>query len=693
MQQVNITLGTAGHIDHGKTALVRCLTGCETDRLKEEQERGMSIDLGFAPCKIAEMQVGIVDVPGHENFIKTMVAGASGMDGVILVVAADDGVMPQTREHLEILTLLGIRHGIVALTKIDRVQPEDREKVKADVAYFLRGTFLEHAPILPLSNITGEGFDGFLEALWDLVRSIEPKRVDGLFRLPLDRAFSVHGYGTVVAGIPVSGVAHAGDEMVLLPHNLSGKLRRIEVYGQTSDRVMAGQCAAINVGHWDHRIIRRGDVLTVPGYFSPQEWFLCSLKLLPRDKLLVKSGAEVKFHTGTTEVAASFYPLKGNFMESGTEDLIQVRAKTPIIAGPGDHFIVRTPSPVRTIGGGRIIEAVERRLKGNRPGVMEDLRERAAAVLDERRFVEYCVRRAELLAADEPALAVRTKIPRARLREILAELAENQTLLSPQGGLYLHRQTAAEAAEYIIKQIGEFHRQSPERPGLPWEQLRKLITAHKSVLEYLVNRLVNEKRLVERGEFLALADHQSSFRDEDARMLDAVESLFANRAFSRQVLKKSPSKRMRRRRSCKKSSKFSASTANWCKSRKECCFIGKQSIALASCSAIILRRSRVWKACNSSTCSILRASSPCRFWITSIKSASPAASATQDFQNEKEETVVWKKRVVEKTVLWKLRCCCAFYVAQAFTPVVRILPSFSFSPAPSGASEVNHSRP
>jgi selenocysteine-specific elongation factor len=531
LQQVNITLGTAGHIDHGKTALVRCLTGCETDRLKEEQERGMSIDLGFAPCKIADMQVGIVDVPGHENFIKTMVAGASGMDGVILVVAADDGVMPQTREHLEILTLLGIRHGIVALTKIDRVEPEHRERIKADVAYFLRGTFLENAPILPLSNITGEGFDGFLESLWDLVRSIQPKRVDGLFRLPLDRAFSVHGYGTVVAGIPVSGTAHTGEEMVLLPHNLSGKLRRIEVYGQTSDAVMAGQCAAINVGHWDHRIIRRGDVLTVPGYFSPQEWYLCSVRLLQRDKLTIKSGAEVKFHTGTSEVAAMFYPLKGNFMESGTEDLIQIRTKTPIVAGPGDHFIVRTPSPVRTIGGGRIIEAVERRMKGNRPGVMEDLHERAEATLDEHRFVEYCIRRAESLAADEQSLAVRTKIPRSRLREILAELTEKQTILSPLGGIYLHRQTAAETAENILHHITQFHRQSPERPGLPWEQLRKSIPSHKSVLEHLVARLVSEKRLVERGDFLALAEHQSTFRDEDAKLLDAVETLFRQKNF------------------------------------------------------------------------------------------------------------------------------------------------------------------
>jgi selenocysteine-specific elongation factor len=531
VQQVNITLGTAGHIDHGKTALVRCLTGCETDRLKEEQERGMSIDLGFAPCKIADMQVGIVDVPGHENFIKTMVAGASGMDGVILVVAADDGVMPQTREHLEILTLLGIRHGIVALTKIDRVPPDERPGVQAAVAAFLRGTFLENAPILPMSNITGEGFDGFLEALWQLVGSIRPKRVDGLFRVPLDRAFSVHGYGTVVAGIPISGAARTGDEMVLLPHNLAGKLRRIEVYGQTSEEVKAGQCAAINVGHWDHHLIRRGDVLTVPGYFTPQEWFICSLRLLAREKLTIKSGAEVKFHTGTTEVAAMFYPLRGNFMESGTDDLVQIRTKTPIIAGPGDHFIVRTPSPVRTIGGGRIIEAADRRLKGNRPGVMEDLHERAEAVLDDRRFVEYCVRRAEVMAADESSLAVRTKIPRAQVREILAELVGDKTVVCPQGGLFLHRQSAAEATETIVALVSEFHRRSPERPGLPWDELRKSIPVHKAALEYLVAELVKGKRVIERGDYLALAEHQSTFRDEDAKLLDAVETLFRNQRF------------------------------------------------------------------------------------------------------------------------------------------------------------------
>jgi selenocysteine-specific elongation factor len=531
MHQVNITLGTAGHIDHGKTALVKCLTGCETDRLKEEKERGMSIDLGFAPCKIADMQVGIVDVPGHENFIKTMVAGASGMDAVILVVAADDGVMPQTREHLEILTLLGIQHGIVALTKIDRVPVEDRQKVIADVAYFLQGTFLENAPILPLSNITGEGFDKFLESLWDLVKSINPKRTDGVFRMPLERAFTVQGYGTVVAGIPVSGSARVGDEVILLPDNLAGRIRRIEVYGENSNAVMAGQCAALNVGHWDHREIRRGDTLTLPGYFEPKEWFVCKLRLLRRDKLMLKSGAEVKFHTGTTDAAAMFYPLKGNHVEGGFEGLIQVRTKTPVVAAPGDYFILRTPSPVRTIGGGRIVEPVERRYKASHTNVFEDLLERANAVFNEHDFVEYCIRRAELQYADEQAISVRTKIPRNRLQTILTDLRQQNKIYCLTSGAYIHCATAANLDKAILNLIADFHKQFPESPGLSIEQLRQSLPINRVIIDRLVADLKTDARLVESNHRLALPEHRSIIADEDANLLAAVEALFHNKLF------------------------------------------------------------------------------------------------------------------------------------------------------------------
>jgi selenocysteine-specific elongation factor len=529
--QINITLGTAGHIDHGKTALVKCLTGCETDRLKEEKERGMSIDLGYAPCALEDLQIGIVDVPGHEHFVKTMVAGATGMDGVILVVAADDGIMPQTREHLDILTLLGIRHGLVALTKVDRIAPEELDLVRADLEGFLQGTFLEGAPLLPVSNVTGEGFEQFWEALSALVRGITPKRADGVFRLPLDRAFSAPGYGTVVAGIPVCGAAHLGDEVVVLPHGLTGRIKRIEVYGQVSDTVLAGQCAAVNVGHWESQAIRRGDTVTLPGYFTPEVWYLCQLRLLPREKLHVKQGGEVKFHTGTSEVNAVVYNLEAGELDSGGEYLIQVRTQTPIVAGPGDHFILRTLSPMRTVGGGTIVEAVPRRIKRTRTTLREDLRQRAKAVHDDARFVEYCLRTAASLASDEAQLAVRAKVLRNRLQAILAELTRQRKLVGLGAGRYLHRDTADAASEHLLQMVGDYHRRAPESPGLPLEQLKQETGWDKPVLDGIIVLLKTDGRLVERNQRLALADHRPTFQDQDAKHLEVVEALFRQRAF------------------------------------------------------------------------------------------------------------------------------------------------------------------
>ncbi len=530
-QQVNITLGTAGHIDHGKTVLVKCLTGCETDRLREEKERGLSIDLGFAPCTIAGSEVGIVDVPGHENFIRTMVAGATGMDGVILVVAADDGIMPQTREHLEILTLLGIRHGIVALTKIDRVDPDHRDLVRAELEEYLQGTFLEGAPILPLSSITGEGFNEFLEALWAVVERITPKRIDGVFRLPLDRAFSVQGYGTIVAGIPVSGSARIGDEIVLLPQGLSGRIKRIEVYGRTSDVVLAGQCAAMNVGHWDRRTMGRGDVVASPGYFSPEEWFLCRFHLLGRDKLVLKSGSSVKFHTGTSEVPATVYPLDVPVLTAAGDYLVQIRTATPVVAGPGDPFILRWLSPIQTIGGGTIIEPVERRMKRNRPALVEDCWERARAVADERQLVEYCVRRGEKYAVAEADLAVRTKVPRTRLREILDELTNGGALLLLASGLYLHRETAAAVGDRIVSSIAEFHDRSPESPGILPDDLRRSLQLERDVSDPVTSLLEAEKRVVRHKNRLALPQHRPKLDDENAVRVAAVESVFLAQPF------------------------------------------------------------------------------------------------------------------------------------------------------------------
>ena len=532
VEQINVTLGTAGHIDHGKTALVKLLTGCDTDRLKEEKERGMSIDLGFAPCKIADLEVGLVDVPGHENFIKTMVAGATGMDAVLLVVAADDGVMPQTREHLDILTLLGVQRGFVALTKIDRVDEEHRELVTELTRDFLRGTFLENAPICPVSSITGEGFDGFYTTLCEMMESIEPRRLDGVFRLPVDRAFSATGFGTVVAGIPVCGSARVDDEVVLLPRGLEGRIRQIEVYGRGSETVKAGQCAAINMRHWDAGEIRRGEVLTLPGYFEPHEWFIARLRLLPESKIVLKNGTRLKLHTGTAEMSVTVSMLEHDPMTSGDDALVQFRAPAGLVAGPGDPFIVRIPSPARTIGGGILIEGGARRLKRKHPELVTAARSRAEVVNDERAFVSFVLQTAPAGAVTRSALSAEAKLLPKRLEDLLRSLLAEGTVQELQSGLLAHRETLAEISAKLLDCVQRFHQASPESPGMLIDELRDAAHLDRDVANAIVAHLRSENRLVDRQGRLAKPEHSAEFQGADADLSRAIDARFRDHLFS-----------------------------------------------------------------------------------------------------------------------------------------------------------------
>lgn len=530
-QQRNITLGTAGHIDHGKTALIKLLTGCETDRLKAEKERGMSIELGFAPCVLADIEVGIVDVPGHENFIKTMVAGASGMDAGLLVVAADDGVMPQTREHLDILTLLGVERGMVALTKVDCVPPERVQAATQEVENFLIGTFLEAAPILPVSSVTGEGFEGFYEALKDLVASVEPKGAEGVFRVPIERAFSAKGYGTIVAGIPMCGSVEIGDDVVLLPQGTKGRLRAIQVYGRQSSRALAGQCAALNVPQWDPKAIARGNVVTIADYFSPASWYLCELKLLDQERAGLKNAQQVKFHTGTSETTAAVYLFQETNLKPGGRCLVQVRLNAPLVAGPRDHFIVRTLSPARTIGGGIVIEAIPKRLKRSHPEVIEAVRARASSVATPKEFVEYCVKSAHSFAADEKTLCLRSKTPPKELAELLTQLVADGRVLQLGGRLYMHIDTAERLRQRLLTIVADFHQRRPESPGIVGEQLQIDADVRKDVFDHVLGLLLSGGRLVERKGRLALPQHREQFKDAEQELLGCLEELFKKRPF------------------------------------------------------------------------------------------------------------------------------------------------------------------
>jgi len=530
-EQINITLGTAGHIDHGKTALVKLLTGCDTDRLKEEKERGMSIELGFAPCKIADVEAGIVDVPGHEHFIKTMVAGATGIDAVILVIAADDGIMPQTREHLDILTLLGVRYGVVALTKIDRVDKEHIALVEEEIEELVRGTFLEGAAILPISNITGEGFDGFYEGLTRLVKSVVPKGTEGVFRLPVERSFSVKGFGTVVTGIAVAGAVKTGDEVVLLPQGMSGRVNSIQVYTRDGDAARAGQCAAINVRHWEHDLIGRGDVLAAPGYFAGEQWYVCRMRLLPKDTAALKNGARIKFHTGTSEVPATVYLFEGEKMMPGGYKIVQVRLDSAVVAGPTDKFIVRTLSPVTTIGGGMIVEAVERKLNRKTAGMMEDLRERAEAVVEDKRFVEYAVKTAEVLSTTGAEIARRCKVTDARLRAIIAELSSEGRIRALGAGLYIHNEVAEREKRRILAALAEFHARSPEAAGVGGEALGEELRVARAVFDGLLDELAKAGAITNAGGRLAVAGHSSQIKEADRGLVGKVEAAFRRRLF------------------------------------------------------------------------------------------------------------------------------------------------------------------
>ncbi len=565
VQQHNVTLGTAGHIDHGKTALVKLLTGCETDRLKIEKERGMSIELGFAPCVISDIEVGIVDVPGHENFVKTMVAGATGIDGCILVVAADDGVMPQTREHMDILTLLGVEHGIVALTKVDAVPPERTEGATQEIRGFLTGTFLQDAPILPISNITGQGFEEFYEALKALVAAITPKTAQGIFRVPVERAFSAKGYGTIVAGIPACGSVEVGEELVLLPQMAKGRLRSVQVYGRDSTRAMAGQCAALNIPQWDAKAVERGNVITISDYFAPHQWYLCDLKLLDQEKADLKNAAQVKFHTGTSETPASVYLFQEGALKPGRQCLIQVFLDHPVVAGPRDHFIIRSLSPTRTLGGGLVIEAIEKRLKRTHPDVLKEIAERAKAVAKPKDFVEYCVKTAEAFAADERQISLRSKMPPRELAALLAELVQAGRLLPVSGKTYTHVDTAERVQQHLLDVVRAFHSKRPESPGISREQLltefsrdegvppsrvagilpairgrdaldtknkAKIASPlRKDVFEALLARMLSANRLVERKGFLALPEHREQFNNAEQQLLQNVEALFRGHLF------------------------------------------------------------------------------------------------------------------------------------------------------------------
>jgi selenocysteine-specific elongation factor len=519
----NIMLGTAGHVDHGKSALVKMLTGCETDTLAEEKQRGLTIDLGFAPCQLSDKRVvGVVDVPGHVDFIRNMAAGAHGVDVVIFVVAADDGIMPQTHEHLHILTLMGLRHGLVALTKVDLVDEARRSFVIQDLRRLLANTFLAEAPICPLSNVTGEGFDGFFDALNEVVAKCENRPCSGWFRMWVEDVFTIRGSGTVITGIPVRGRVRPGDTLHLLPAGLSGRVRRMQVYGEEAPEGRAGECVALNLPEIDHEAVRRGMVLCESKAVAPVTMAEAELRILDSIKSKIADYLEVQLHVGTAAVSAHLAMLENTEMTGGQKQMVQLRLAEPLALAPGERFVVRANvAGLTTIGGGQILGIGNVRLRRKKQWTLNLLAARRKAIADPARWCELMLRESTLpmTAAD---LQLKCLMRAEEMTAMLDSLrAEGRAVQTPGGG-WLHQDTIQKTATDILAAIQAFHSTNPQRAGIGREELLATLKADSKLLDLAVASLLGTKQIEHNGNVLARAGWSARVVDRDQRLCDQI---------------------------------------------------------------------------------------------------------------------------------------------------------------------------
>ena len=472
-REISLVLGTAGHIDHGKTTLVKALTGVDCDRLREEKKRGITIELGFAPLKLEDGRiVSIVDVPGHERFIRQMVAGASGIDAVLLVIAADEGVMPQTREHLEILRLLGVRDGLVAVTKTDGVDGEFLELVLEDIEEFLEGTFLEGKAVVPVSAYSGDNLPLLLKELVRLVDRVPPRSRKGPFFLPVDRAFPVAGFGTVVTGTGYRGELSAGQEGVILPSRVEGRIRSLQVHGSAVETAWAGQRMAVSIGGVSAEDLGRGDVLCEKGIYAPTTCFECELRLLESAPSPLKHWQRVRLHIGTSDVTARIALLESPLVQPGETVPAQIVAEEELVCLLNQRFVLRRYSPLETIAGGRVLfpYAAKPRGKTARKVCADRVRSLAGAVTSGERLA-VLINSFGMLDLDD---AVR--FLQERPQEILRlgeKLASRRTalFLSGERKVFLSPGQTQRLEEELTLYLRDFHASQPSRRGAPADEI------------------------------------------------------------------------------------------------------------------------------------------------------------------------------------------------------------------------------
>ncbi len=528
-----IILGTAGHVDHGKTSLIKALTGIDTDRLKEEKKRGITIELGFAhldlPCG---HRLGIVDVPGHEKFVKNMVAGAAGMDLVAFIVAADEGVMPQTREHFEICKLLGVKDGLIVLTKKDMVEEEWLELVEEDVREYFSESFLEDAPIIAVSSTTGEGLDLVRETLNAKVAALDFHEEFGPFRLAVDRVFSMKGFGAVVTGTSLSGRIKVGDEIMLYPGKKTARIRGIQVHGDSVDLVEAGHRTAINLQGIEKGDIFRGDVAATPGCLTPSSILDADFHYLDSNKKKLKNRTQVRVHIGAREIMGRIVLLESDTLMPGNDTSIQLVLKDRAVAWPGDRYVIRSYSPVATIGGGTLLNNSPKKRKRISP----EERQKNKEIFDiyrngssEERLLLF-IEESDTRGITRDQLATRIGVFGKRLEKILQlPLSSGKIkLVESESGRFIAASVYQYLTDIIIDYLKNYHRKHPLKPGLSKEELRSQLPRHidHKLLSFCLGDLVKKKEIVQDQALVRHASHEIALQADDEEVKGKIMALY-----------------------------------------------------------------------------------------------------------------------------------------------------------------------
>ena len=524
-----IILGTAGHIDHGKTSLIKALTGVNTDRLKEEKLRGITIELGFASIDLPRGQhIGIVDVPGHEKFVKNMVAGATGIDIVAMVIAADEGVMPQTREHMDICSLLGIKYGLVVLTKVDLVDEEWLELVKEDIMEFTADTFLEEAPVIAFSALTKQGIEDFINTLEKLSADIPARVSSGLFRLPVDRVFTMKGFGTVITGTLVTGTVQVGDRVQLYPKETTAKVRGIQVHNQSVNQAGAGLRTAINFQGLDRDLVKRGDVLARAETLKTSYMVDVSVEYLAGNKKTLKNRTRMRLHTGTSEVVGNLILLDREELLSGETCACQLRLDAPVALVRDDRFVLRNYSPVYTIGGGQVLNPIPVKHKMNRPEVIKSLE--ILAGRDKDKIIDLHLLEAGDKGLSFTDLSIMTNMAEKKLQAAMQNLLSKKKalLINRDARVYIHHICFKNLQKAILNNLTSYHDNHPLKSGMPKEELKSRL--HSSLDPRLFNMLmtqtVKQSAIIIEGDLVRLADHKVALKIDQEEIKKKVIGIY-----------------------------------------------------------------------------------------------------------------------------------------------------------------------